>query len=608
MSMKLGTISLNAVYLGTTSIAALYLGAAQVFGGGAVEFDPASLFASGEEGAWYEPSTTTAFTDTTATTAASYGDPVAFLLDKSQGAGYADGSFTGLGSELVTDGGFDVGTVPAGWAGYGASTASSTLSVVSNALRVTKTGSTAGFCQYTLTGLIIGKVYLFSAEFLTEANSVFGGSTSSFDTSPDFGETTYSVNAGVRQFSWVATATTAYLIIATSAASVDVDNISVRELPGNHATQTTLASRPILARVPEGGRRNLLERTEEFDDAYWTQGGVEITTVGADTFDGVPYDLITQTQNWTVTAARIFVAAIGRTASIYAKAGTNDKITIRSIDGLRYAIFDLTNGTVDKSNLNVADDAIITPQGSGYYRCEVRAPSDMPNFYVGLYGTTGQTVYLGGPQLEPGSTATDYQKVVDEYDITEAGVTSLEYLSFDGVDDGIATASIDFTSTDKMSVFAGVRKITDTTGLNASAIVESSAAADANNGSFFLFGRNGFAPAAQYQVGSRGTTFVLAGTNDAAFAAPVTNVVTGLGDIAGDTATLRIDGVQVAQNTSDQGAGNYLTYPLYIGRRAGSTLPFDGHIYGLIVRGASSTTDEITNTEAYLATRSGVTL
>lgn len=35
---------------------------------------------------------------------------------------------------------------------------------------------------------------------------------------------------------------------------------------------------------------------------------------------------------------------------------------------------------------------------------------------------------------------------------------------------------------------------------------------------------------------------------------------------------------------------------------------FDGNLYGLIVRGASSTTDEITNTEAYLAARSGVTI
>jgi hypothetical protein len=135
-----------------------------------------------------------------------------------------------IGPELVDDGGFDVGTVPAGWEGYAAATASSTLSVVSNALRVTRTGSAAGYCQYTLTGLTIGKVYLFSAEFLTAANALFSGSTASGDTSPDFGESSYSINAGIRQFAWTATATTAYIIVATTAASVDVDNISVREI------------------------------------------------------------------------------------------------------------------------------------------------------------------------------------------------------------------------------------------------------------------------------------------------------------------------------------------------------------------------------------------
>ena len=618
--------------------------------GGAVEFDPASLFASGEEGSWYEPSTTTAFTDLDGFTFATYGQPVAHLIDKSQEATIeARRNLFERTEDLTVSPWINDGTTDSLSGGTGLATTAVTQDTSTQRHIIYQQDSGLPLAEFTASffvkdnGQRFVQINFGSASTNNVGRSNFDLTLETSSDSTGYSSTITPVGDGVYRLTCTTTldASSPYIILSlvtgleanqnevytgdgvsgvfvggaqlepgstATAYQKITDGQTVSWLPGNHATQTTLASRPILARVPEGGRRNLLERTEEFDDAYWTQGGVEITTVGADTFDGVPYDLITQTQNWTVTAARIFVAAIGRTASIYAKAGTNDKITIRSIDGLRYAIFDLTNGTVDKSNLNVADDAIITPQGSGYYRCEVRAPSDMPNFYVGLYGTTGQTVYLGGPQLEPGSTATDYQKVVDEYDITEAGVTSLEYLSFDGVDDGIATASIDFTSTDKMSVFAGVRKITDTTGLNASAIVESSAAADANNGSFFLFGRNGFAPAAQYQVGSRGTTFVLAGTNDAAFAAPVTNVVTGLGDIAGDTATLRIDGVQVAQNTSDQGAGNYLTYPLYIGRRAGSTLPFDGHIYGLIVRGASSTTDEITNTEAYLATRSGVTL
>ena len=50
-----------------------------------------------------------------------------------------------------------------------------------------------------------------------------------------------------------------------------VDNVSVKEVLGNHAIQTTSTKRPVLARHPEGGIRNLLSYTQEFDDGYWSK-------------------------------------------------------------------------------------------------------------------------------------------------------------------------------------------------------------------------------------------------------------------------------------------------------------------------------------------------
>ena len=51
---------------------------------GFVAFTPATLFASGEQGAWYDPSDlSTMFTDTDGTTPATVGDPVARINDKS---------------------------------------------------------------------------------------------------------------------------------------------------------------------------------------------------------------------------------------------------------------------------------------------------------------------------------------------------------------------------------------------------------------------------------------------------------------------------------------------------------------------------------------------
>jgi hypothetical protein len=65
-----------------------------------------------------------------------------------------------------------------------------------------------------------------------------------------------------------------------------VDNISVRELAGNHATQTSAASRPTYGIVPAGGRRNLFTRTEEFGDAVWATTNATVTTYAALAPDG----------------------------------------------------------------------------------------------------------------------------------------------------------------------------------------------------------------------------------------------------------------------------------------------------------------------------------
>jgi hypothetical protein len=91
--------------------------------------------------------------------------------------------------------------------------------------------------------------------------------------------------------------------------------------------------------------------------------------------------------------------------------------------------------------------------------------------------------------------------------------------------------------------------------------------------------------------------------------APTTNVLTGIGDIAADTAILRVNGSQVAQDTADQGTGNYLTYPLYIGRRAGSSLPFNGQLYSLIVRfGTNLPAATIIQTETWVGDRVSPTI
>jgi hypothetical protein len=200
-------------------------------------------------------------------------------------------------------------------------------------------------------------------------------------------------------------------------------------------------------------------------------------------------------------------------------------------------------------------------------------------------------------QLETGSAVTAYQRVGTAFDVTEQNVPTMHYLSFDGSDDWMVTGNI-VPGIDKAQVFAGVRKLSD---VASGTIAELSANAQINNGAFELRGPR-TAGTATYRFLSVGTLNI--DTFASGFTAPITNVVTGLGNISAPSAILRVDGTQVASNTATQGTGNYLTYPLYIGRRSGTTFPFNGQLYGLIVRfGTNLPAATITQTERYIGQR-----
>jgi hypothetical protein len=178
--------------------------------------------------------------------------------------------------------------------------------------------------------------------------------------------------------------------------------------------------------------------------------------------------------------------------------------------------------------------------------------------------------------------------------------SSLYYAEFDDVDDFYQTAAIDFSGTDKVTVFTGVRKTSD----NAfAALCELTASVATVNGGFALTAPNGTDQTFGFR--SRGTA--TGGAIVSGQAAPVTRVLTGVGHIAGPLARLRIDGVATDDATS-QGTGNYASAVFNIGRRNGTTGQFGGRIYALIVLGREATADEITKGEAWIASKCGVTL
>ena len=175
--------------------------------------------------------------------------------------------------------------------------------------------------------------------------------------------------------------------------------------------------------------------------------------------------------------------------------------------------------------------------------------------------------------------------------------TGAYYLAFDGVDDFLQTNSIDFTATNKVSLFAGLNvAVNAATGC----VIEISTSATVNNGSFGLF-----KGPSTIQWASRGTTSVVG----AQYGLPVySDVLCAKAAINTPLLTVRRNAILNLDDKRTQGTGNYGKYPLYIGRREGLSLPFSGHLYGLIGVGRLTTDGETLAVERELAKQTGVVL
>lgn len=229
-------------------------------------------------------------------------------------------------------------------------------------------------------------------------------------------------------------------------------------------------------------------------------------------------------------------------------------------------------------------------------------PSDFSTLFQDAAGTTPVTA-VGQPvgkildKSGRGNHAT--QATGASRPTLQQDSNGLYYLSFDGTDDGMLTPSINFTGTDKMTVWAGAKA--SSAAANAM-LFELSNTFGANPGSMAVLW-----PRLPYAV-----NFGLAGTGAAsrstsAAADTGLRVISCAFDISSaltvDEIKPRVNGAAPSLLTIDAGpagTGNFGNYPLYIGRRGGASLPFNGRIYQLIVRGAESNASQIAAGEAYV--------
>ncbi len=370
---------------------------------------------------------------------------------------------------------------------------------------------------------------------------------------------------------------------------------------GKHATQATAASRPLLSALV-----NLHTKTEQFGDAIWAKRGTASVTPN----DAVAPDGNTTADLISVGAGSVndiyysgtmgtIPTTVKLTPSLWVKrVSTSGFLFIRNIDNTSYGYLQVNLASLSDNWELITETHPAVNLVSAYYG----AGGAMNGFQ--LCANSGTiSCHVWGADLRFASESTNipaYQRVNTSTDYDTAGFP--HYLKFDGVDDSLATAAIDFTATDAVSVFAGMRKASDAAR---GTIVELTASAAANNGAFHLAAPN--AASATIAWESKGTVLADA-VASSGVAAPLTAVLTGTSDISGDTAILRVNGAQADADTGNQGTGNFSNAAMYIGHRGGSSLPLNGRIYSLTVLGRTATALEIAAAESYAAGKSGVVL
>lgn len=179
-------------------------------------------------------------------------------------------------------------------------------------------------------------------------------------------------------------------------------------------------------------------------------------------------------------------------------------------------------------------------------------------------------------------------------------------LAFDGVDDFLVTNSIDFSATDKLTLLTGVRKLSDSGRSQFIELGTSSAVAGSFGVTIPESAGGEIGPARNGGLGNGARTAPVS-------AAPSTFVLATTFNLAGVTAatenpTVRVNAASPALTNiglADTGTGPFANQPLYIGRRGGTSFPFNGRLYSLIVRGALSDADQIAQAESYVNQKTG---
>ena len=519
------------------------------------------------------------YLDSAGTTAASVDNPVGLILD-------AAGS---VGVELVPT------TIPSvsgvGW--------------TTNGTSITATNSTASGTFSLNATTAVTKLYQ-----VTFTASDLSGATSYMVFSSGVAASTKRINvAKLYSFVVPGQGTAAFEIAPYegTAFSVTIDNISVREIPGIHATQATTANKAILRR----GLLNKLLWSNDLTNAAWTKNAT--TYSGGQLIESASSAQHQLNQTVTVPATGIYTYV----ASAKQGAGAQRFLNVYpQATSVGWAIFDLLLGTVTASGGGGLVAASIAPDPSspGKYLCAVSltatAASVASVVYLTSTNSTPAGVYLGdglssvyiyGAGLFQGTLTA--QQIIDAGGIpltTSAAASSATgkyWWSFDGSNDSLSLSAPLFQMSDDHCVIAGLNPTTSATDM---AALNFGSGAGAQMVGCLLVTNNGFAKAAWWDDTTLASVSDATNHFGATFVASARKI--------GNSKTLTVNGVQVgAADTTVMGATTIGTGVLG-GYSAAAGGKFTGSIYPAIAIRGTVSDAELMVLEKYVGMCCGVSI
>jgi hypothetical protein len=376
--------------------------------------------------------------------------------------------------------------------------------------------------------------------------------------------------------------------------------------------------------MPLGGVRNRLTYSEDLSNAAWTKSRVTAASA-TNVVETIALDTHAVSQSFSCTTGVGYTVSVTLKKGSLATAPTFMELlySTTGFGSVQYAVVNVETGAVvstaggatctssadilNPGGWRFAYTATATSTATATFNVQfcnndsgaARAPS-----YVGLV-TSDCSVYMA--QVEESASATAYQKVVQAYDVTESGVTSVDVLWFDGVDDHLVLTAAGAglaRNTGRFTVFSSAlytEALTSTqfhfaATMSASAATRAAIGGAATNANI-VQARRTAADSYAASLTSPATTFA------PYIQAAILSYATQLGE-------LRVNGVLAdsgaafftAGNTEDSDSQN-----VYVARV--STSYFGGFLSSVIgVKATTLTNAQVLQTERYLGNQIGVTI